>query len=104
MNPNIVSNRYDELKNKLRQELTKEINEIKGVMRDAPRANVTKTPHQSVQVISEKKPHDDTTDYFELVYQCIHTRINFLNIVSLNAQSPVEPDIDLAILHALLKG
>jgi hypothetical protein len=73
-------------------------------MRDAPRANVTKIPHQSVQVISENKPHDDTNDYFELVYECIHTRINFLNIVSLNAQSPVEPDIDLAILHALLKG
>jgi len=44
------------------------------------------------------------TDYFELVYECIDTRINFLNIVSLNARSPVEPDIDLAILRALLNG
>jgi hypothetical protein len=47
---------------------------------------------------------DDTTDYFELVYECIHTRTIFLNVISLNSRNPVEPDIDLVILHALLKG
>jgi hypothetical protein len=46
----------------------------------------------------------DTTDYFELVYECIHTRPNFLNIISLNSRNPVEPDIDLVILQALLNG
>ena len=46
----------------------------------------------------------DNTDYFELVYECIDTRKIFLNIVSLTARNPVEPDIDLAILQALLNG
>lgn len=46
----------------------------------------------------------DKTDYFELVYECIHTRNNFLNIISLNSRNPVEPDIDLVILQALLIG
>jgi hypothetical protein len=44
----------------------------------------------------------DKTDYFELVYECIHTRNNFLNVISLNSRNPVEPDIDLVILQALL--
>ena len=47
---------------------------------------------------------EDTKDFFELVYECIHTKQNFLNIVSLNSRNPIEPDIDLAILQALLKG
>ena len=30
--------------------------------------------------------------------------MNFLNVISLNSRNPVEPDIDLPILQALLNG
>ncbi len=99
MDPDLVSGRYSELKNKLREELKVELLEISGVG-DVSDGNVGKTLRKN-----DKKPRAvDATDYFELVYECINTRINFLNVVSLNSRSPVEPDIDLAILQALLKG
>lgn len=99
MDPDLVSGRYSELKNKLREELKVELLKISGVG-DVSDGNVGKTLRKN-----DKKPRAvDETDYFELVYECINTRINFLNVVSLNSRSPAEPDIDLAILHALLKG
>jgi len=104
LDPDIVARRCGELKNKLRDELREEINEISGAG-DAPRASLARATRRSVLPTSEKKPRaTDTTDYFELVYECIDTRINFLNVVSLNSRSPVDPDIDLAILQALLNG
>ncbi|CAF1106758.1 unnamed protein product, partial [Didymodactylos carnosus] len=42
--------------------------------------------------------------YFELIYECVDQRFQFLNIISLNLRSPREPDIDLAILQALLNA
>ncbi len=95
MDPTIVSKRYDELKKKLYDEVKDELNAISGV----------RPSRKSIHLISEKKPRTtDATDYFELVYECINTRINFLNVVSLNSRSNAEPDIDLAILQALLNG
>ena len=53
----------------------------------------------------ERPPRSpDTRDYFQMVFECVHTRHNFLNIITLDARNPVEPDIDLAILRALLNG
>ncbi|CAF3712040.1 unnamed protein product [Rotaria sp. Silwood1] len=51
-----------------------------------------------------KSQEVDSIDCFESVYRCVTQRLKFLNIVSLNAKGPVEPDIDLAILKALLKA
>lgn len=85
----------------MREDLTEELGGISGESSGA------KTPRKG----GDKGKGDraaarpaDTADYFELVYECIHTRQNFLNIVSLNSRNPIEPDIDLAILQALLKG
>ncbi len=104
MDPTILARRCNELKNKLRDELRDEINEINGVG-DVTRANLARAPRRNALPTNEKKPRTtDTIDYFELVYECINTRINFLNVVSLNSRSPVDPDIDIAILQALLNG
>jgi len=104
LDPIILARRCNELKNKLRDELREEINEINGVG-DVTRANLAKAPRRNALTTSEKKARTtDTIDYFELVYECIDTRINFLNVVSLNSRSPVDPDIDIAILQALLNG
>jgi hypothetical protein len=43
-------------------------------------------------------------DYFRLIYECIETHQTFLNFVNLKTRNQVEPDIDLAILKALLVG
>ncbi|CAF4817676.1 unnamed protein product [Rotaria sp. Silwood1] len=67
--------RREENKNQLREALNKELCEIKTV-----------------------------SDVLQPIYECITQRPKFLNIVSLNAKSPVEPDIDLAILKALLRA
>jgi hypothetical protein len=95
-----VARRVDELKNKLRDELREELRGISGEGAGAPR-----TSRKSVPTATNAKARaDDPTDYFELVYECVHTRPNFLNIISLNSRTSVEPDIDLAILQALLNG
>jgi hypothetical protein len=94
----------EELKNKLREELKHELRAISGAGDTAPtsadkpgRKNPAGKGDASARVV-------DTTDYFELVFECIDTRTNFLNVISLNSRSPVEPDIDLVILQALLNG
>jgi hypothetical protein len=99
---NVLSKRYEELKNKLREELKEELGAISGDT--AP--NAGKAPRKTVPNAADnaKTRAVDKTDYFELVYECIHTRNNFLNIISLNSRNPVEPDIDLVILQALLIG
>jgi len=99
--PNILLQRNEEIKNKLREELKDELRAISGAVEPSAAAGA-KPPRKS---IADKKPRDaDTTDYFELVYECLQTRRNFLNIISLNSRNPVEPDIDLVILQALLNG
>ena len=85
----------DELKNKLREELKHDISKISGVINTGTARAAKK---------DKQEPAADAIDYFELVYECVHTRINFLNVVSLDSRNTAEPDIDLAILHALLKG
>jgi hypothetical protein len=99
--PNILLKRNDEIKNKLHEELKDELRAISSAG-DAPAA---KPLHKSPATTADKKPRVvDSTDYFELVYECLQTRRNFLNIISLNSRNPVEPDIDLVILQALLNG
>ena len=94
----------EELKNKLREELKLELRAISGAVDTVPtsadrpaRKTAGGKADTSARVV-------DTTDYFELVFECIDTRTNFLNVISLNSRSPVEPDIDLVILQALLNG
>lgn len=94
---NVVARRWEELKNKLREDLRNEIRAISGGGDGG-----SKAPRQSNAEGRKKAP--DSTDYFELVYECLYTRPNFLNIISLNSRNPVEPDIDLVILQALLNG
>ena len=53
---------------------------------------------------TETSDGNDGIDYFQLVYECIHTRRVFLNFIDLKVHSHIEPDLDLAILQALLKG
>lgn len=87
------------MKNKLREELKQELLAISGAG-DAGAGGGGKSARKG-----DKKPRTtDETDYFELVYECVDKRINFLNVVSLDSRILVEPDIDLAILQALLKG
>ncbi|CAF4196956.1 unnamed protein product, partial [Rotaria sordida] len=82
---------YDELKIKLREDLKDELLSINGPV------DIPATPDNHAHLTDNK-------DNFELVYECIHTRRNFLHIISLSSRHLVEPDIDLAILQALLKG
>ncbi|CAF0905041.1 unnamed protein product [Rotaria sordida] len=91
IDPNILTKRYDELKIRLREELKEELGAI---------SNSNERP--STADIGTRSI--DRTDYFELVYECIHTRRNFLNVISLSSRQSVEPDIDLVILQALLNA
>ena len=87
--------RLEELKNKLREELKEEIFQISGGVQKGTTGTGKKDKQTSTAVV---------TDYFEQIFECVHTRTNFLNVVSLDSRNLAEPDIDLAILHALLRG
>jgi hypothetical protein len=43
-------------------------------------------------------------NYFELIYECIETRSIFLNFIDMKVHNHAVPDLDLAILQALLNG
>ncbi|CAM4802278.1 unnamed protein product [Rotaria magnacalcarata] len=102
--PATIQRHNDELKNKLREALKDKILEISGAG-DAAGDGANKNPSKPAGSTGETKRREgDSTDYFELVYQCIEKRKNFLNVISLNARNPVEPDIDVAILKALLNA
>ncbi|CAF4373738.1 unnamed protein product [Rotaria sordida] len=98
---NILLQRNKELKNKLREQLKEELRRISGAI-DASSSNTDKILRKTAT--TDKTKSVDEPDYFELVYECIHTHKTFLNIISLNARNPIEPDIDLVILQALLNG
>lgn len=98
-----LARRHEELKKKLREELTDELREISGDTSTPTAAKAARKP-PGAPADSGKTRSVDKTDYFELVYECVHTRTNFLNVISLNSRNPVEPDIDLVILQALLNG
>ncbi|CAF4855404.1 unnamed protein product [Rotaria sp. Silwood1] len=91
IDPDTLAKHYDELKIRLREDLKDELLSINGPVD----THVTTDHHEH---------HTDDKDNFDLVYECIHTRRNFLNIISLSSRHMVEPDIDLAILQALLKA
>ena len=95
----------DEFKNKLREELKHELRAISGGADGAAAGGPGKGECKGSQPTKGGEDREeDKTDYFELVFECIDTRKNFLNVISLNARNPVEPDIDLVILQALLNG
>ncbi|CAF1177228.1 unnamed protein product [Didymodactylos carnosus] len=48
------------------------------------------------------KDNLDQTDYFQMVYECIHKKFKLLTIIGFNLDDLTEPDIDLVILKALL--
>ena len=88
----------------MREELKVEIGEIRGANEiAAPNADQA-LKKNAATTTDNKASSKDTRDYFELVYQCIHHRKNFLNIFTLNSRNPVENDFDLFILKALLNG
>jgi hypothetical protein len=75
---NILLRRQHEFKNKLREELKAELLAISGAG-DTGRPGVSKNPHKIRAITTDNKAGiADTTDYFELVYECINTRPNFL--------------------------
>ncbi|CAF4221594.1 unnamed protein product, partial [Rotaria sordida] len=87
----ILAKYYDELKIRLREDLNDELLSINGSV--------------NTYVTTDHHAHcTDDKNNFELVYECICIRRNFLNIISLSLHHLVEPDIDLAILQALLKA
>ncbi|CAF0852590.1 unnamed protein product [Rotaria sordida] len=57
--------------------------------------------HEITQTISNDNIE---IDYFELIYECIEKRKIFLNIINFNSHNLIEPDMDLAILQALLNA
>jgi hypothetical protein len=104
LDPANLLRRYEELKHKLREELKEDLREISGTA-DGSKSSAGKgVPKNSSGKPNAPANPTDSTDYFELVYQCIDTRTNFLNIVCLKPRTSVEPDIDVAILQALLNG
>ncbi len=74
------------IKNKIRQKVQILLNEINSI--------------SSKNILEERKIK---IDYFQLIYECIETHEIFLNFVNLKlTRSQVEPDVDWAILKALL--
>ncbi|CAF1157757.1 unnamed protein product [Rotaria sp. Silwood1] len=78
-------NRDEEIKNKLREELKDAVYAI-----DGPSDPTT--------------PTNKRNDSFELVYECLHKRRNFLNVINLNSRDSIELDFGLIILKALLNA
>jgi hypothetical protein len=73
------------IKNKIRQKVQIILNEMNSI--------------SSKNILEERKIK---MDYFQLIYECIETHEIFLNFVNLKTRSQVEPDVDWAILKALL--
>ncbi|CAM4879980.1 unnamed protein product [Rotaria socialis] len=96
--PTTVQTNNDELRNKLQKALKDIISDISG---ESGAKSGKKAQKPAVEL---KQRESVTVDYFELVYECVVTRRNFLSVVSLNPRDPVEPDIDVAILKALLNA
>ncbi|CAM4760304.1 unnamed protein product [Rotaria magnacalcarata] len=96
--PTTVQENNDELRYKLQEALKDIISEISGETAAKPGKKAQKP------TVESKRPESETVDYFELVYECVVERRNFLSVVSLNPRDPVEPDIDVAILKALLNA
>ncbi|CAF1272530.1 unnamed protein product [Adineta steineri] len=55
-------------------------------------------------VYSETLYVNENIDYFQLIYECIDSRMIFLNFIDFKPHSHVERDVDLAILQALLNA
>ena len=92
------------MKNKLREELKNELLAISGGSNAANPDKSKRLQNDTAATTDRPTRSNDKVDYFELVYECVLTRTNFLNVISLNSRYPVEPDIDLVILQALLNG
>ena len=47
---------------------------------------------------------NDSTDYFQLIYECLSTGHRFVNFLDLKIQTHLDTDLDLAILQALINS
>ncbi len=82
-----LSEENEHIKNEIRQKFQFKLNEIHSISsRNIFEKNVT------------------TIDYFQLIYECIETRQILLHFVDFKTRSQTEPDVDLAILQAILIG
>ena len=84
-----------------RPSLEEKTEEIKSKLREKLELIDTKS---KTSTDTDLHSENDGIDYFELIYECVEKRNIFLNFIDLKAYSRSEPDIDLAILQALLNG
>lgn len=94
----------EDLRKRLREELKEDLRAISGGGDTVTPTGQKPSRQQDTTSKNTTTQSADKIDHFELVFECIHTRPNFLNIISLSSSNSVEPDIDLVILQALLKG
>ncbi|UJR07492.1 hypothetical protein I4U23_011781 [Adineta vaga] len=83
LNPLLISERNEEIKGKLRARLQTVYDEY------------------NLHLLGDL---DEELDYFQLIYECIDSRMIFLNFIDFKAHNHVERDVDLAILQALLNA
>jgi hypothetical protein len=76
------------IKNKIRQKVQIMLNELSSI----PSTNLLEDENIK------------TIDYFQLIYECVERHKIFLNFVDFKTRSQLEPDLDLAILQAILIG
>ncbi|CAF3703303.1 unnamed protein product [Rotaria socialis] len=88
----------DELKDKIREALGATFFEISDI------GNGEKIDENTATTDESTRHESDSNDYFELIYECIKTRRKLLNVIRLNARNLVEPDMDIAILRAVLNA
>lgn len=71
-----------------------------------------KNKHDSREKRDDTRENEETTESaghngkmeFELMFKCISERFDLLHIITLDRKKPTEPEIDVAILRALLNG
>lgn len=79
--------------------LAEENEQIKKKIRNALRI----VDHELAQTSCTNAPPDGT-DFFELIYECVHTRNQYLNFIDLKGHRVDGGDVTFAILQALFKG
>jgi hypothetical protein len=77
-NPALLFERNEQMKNKIYEKLKIFNDEINGYLLDM--------------------------EDFQFIYQCIEKQMIFLNFIDFKLHNHLEPDVDLAILQALLNG
>jgi hypothetical protein len=92
------------IKTKLREELHKEIIEICGIVDRGTTKNEKKPETTNGRPRRRSMVATNVNECFDWVYECVSTRSNYLNIVSMKMGVSGTPEIDRVILQALLNG